>query len=642
MKYLWVCLLIVSSAARAHDLDAQRQRFQKAYAQATQGRAISRAELKALEGYPLYPYLEYLQLKSRLGSLPADEIAQFWREYPDSLLGDRLRTAWLTQLARRGRWDWYARDYTPQGDPELQCSALALDSSRDALVKIREDALALWRVGIARPPACDRLFTAMRDAGLLTDTEVWERILRAVQAGNPQLATAIANRYAAASDVSFAELLVRVHTAPAKGLALPALNHDSPRIRAIVAHGIGRLARQDSDTALRAWAEIGPRYQFSPAESAIVARDIALAAVAQSNAARLTRLDDVPAGANDDLVERFKLSEALNARAWDKLAKWTAEPPRGAKTNPLRWRYWHGRALEELGQPDAARAAFQELARERDYYGFLASDRLGQEYVITHRPVAPTPEELRNLANHPGMRRAEEWYRLGQRVQAYDELRHTLAGRNRRDLEVAAKLVYDWGWYDRAIGLLGEIQSYDDLDLRFPLLHKALVLRFAKARELPPAMVYSIIRGESAFFSDAKSPTGALGLMQVMPRTGEETARKIGLPLASPRQLTRIDTNIAIGSEYLRRVLQQFGGSFPLAAAAYNAGPSRVRAWLATAECTPPDVWVDTIPFAETEAYVRRALYYAAIYEWRLGHTVNSLSRQLANMGAGRTGANRC
>ena len=93
-----------------------------------------------------------------------------------------------------------------------------------------------------------------------------------------------------------------------------------------------------------------------------------------------------------------------------------------------------------------------------------------------------------------------------------------------------------------------------------------------------------------------------------------------------------METNLAIGSEYLRQVLRQFGGSFPLAAAAYNAGPGRVRGWLKNSRCAPADIWVDTIPFAETEGYVRRALFYAAIYEWRLGVTVATLADRMRGM----------
>lgn len=132
--------------------------------------------------------------------------------------------------------------------------------------------------------------------------------------------------------------------------------------------------------------------------------------------------------------------------------------------------------------------------------------------------------------------------------------------------------------------------------------------------------------------TDARSIVGALGLMQLMPETARATAKETGIRLRSPAELKQADKNLALGSAYLAQVLHRFGGSFPLAAAAYNAGPSRVRTWLRAAPCEAADLWVETIPFAETEGYVRRALFYTAIYEWRLGGRVTSLATRMKDM----------
>ena len=89
-----------------------------------------------------------------------------------------------------------------------------------------------------------------------------------------------------------------------------------------------------------------------------------------------------------------------------------------------------------------------------------------------------------------------------------------------------------------------------------------------------------------------------------------------------------------IGSAYLKQVLDRFGGSFSMAAAAYNAGPHRVRSWLPASGCVPADIWVDTIPFTETRRYVRRASFYATVYQWRLDEPIARISSRLTAVDA--------
>ena len=644
MKILLLLCALLPLTLAAGDRTAERARFKQLYSAAMRNEPLAAAQLRTLRAYPLYPYLEYPQLQARLASLPVSDLKKFFATYPDSLLTARLRTAWLRELARRGRWDLFADDYAPQTDPELQCDALAIElrASPGPPSQRLKPVLAMWDSGKAAPATCEPVFTLLRTQGVLTDARVWDRIVLAAQAGNPTLAQDIARRYAARQDQSYTALLVRALGTPGNVLVQKGLGQDSARVRAILGGAVARLARYDLPRALQVWRTAQQRYHFTVLESGPVQRAIALVAVAKEDKRRLDTLAAVPASAVDARIEQGRLREGLRARDWQKLALWTRGEPQGVLTNPLRWRYWHARALEELGRHAAAKKILVRLAKERDYYGFLASDKLGVQYTITDRPVAPGHTELASIAAQPGMKRAAEFFQLGLHGQARDEWNFTLATRTKRELEVAAKLAYDWGWYDRAITVLGQIPSYDDLDLRFPVLHKDLVLRYAKQRALSPALVYSIIRGESAFVTDARSPVGALGLMQLMPLTGEITAKSLGVELTTPDELTLPDKNIAIGSEYLRQVLHQFGGSFPLAAAAYNAGPRRVRQWLANSKCVPADVWVEIIPFAETEAYVRRALFYAAIYEWRLGETVNTLASRMTGFNTHAGGTLEC
>lgn len=118
--------------------------------------------------------------------------------------------------------------------------------------------------------------------------------------------------------------------------------------------------------------------------------------------------------------------------------------------------------------------------------------------------------------------------------------------------------------------------------------------------------------------ADARSQVGATGLMQLMPATAKETARRFGIPLQSPQQVLNPNVNIQLGAAYLSQIYSQFKGNRVLASAAYNAGPGRVRQWLKNAEHLPFDVWVENIPFDETRQYVQNVLTYSVIYGQKL------------------------
>jgi soluble lytic murein transglycosylase len=134
---------------------------------------------------------------------------------------------------------------------------------------------------------------------------------------------------------------------------------------------------------------------------------------------------------------------------------------------------------------------------------------------------------------------------------------------------------------------------------------------------------------------DAKSHVGASGLMQVMPATARWTAKKIGLENFQPKQISDRDTNIAIGTGYLKLVLDNFGGSMPMAAAAYNAGPNRPRMWRgqAGAPVLEAAIWAENVPFPETRDYVKKVLANATNYAALMTGQPQSLKARLGTVG---------
>ena len=156
--------------------------------------------------------------------------------------------------------------------------------------------------------------------------------------------------------------------------------------------------------------------------------------------------------------------------------------------------------------------------------------------------------------------------------------------------------------------------------------------RRANGIGLDPAYVYGLIRQESRFIMDARSHVGASGLMQVMPATAKWTAKKIGLTGFTPDQITDKETNVTIGTGYLKLVLDDFGGSMPMAAAAYNAGPSRPRRWR-DGPVLEGAIWAENVPFQETRDYVKKVLSNTTNYAAIITGKPQSLKARLGQVG---------
>ncbi|WP_172838752.1 lytic transglycosylase domain-containing protein [Solemya velesiana gill symbiont] len=158
--------------------------------------------------------------------------------------------------------------------------------------------------------------------------------------------------------------------------------------------------------------------------------------------------------------------------------------------------------------------------------------------------------------------------------------------------------------------------------------HRQQISQDTEQQNIDDAWVFAVVRQESAFSRDAISPAGAMGLMQLMPKTARSVAKRLKKPKPARRDLLNPKTNIQLGTGYLRQVMEQLGEHQVLATAAYNAGPHRVKKWLPD-EATDADLWIENIPFRETRKYTQRVMAYSVIYERRLSRTPVRLSQKL-------------
>jgi soluble lytic murein transglycosylase len=622
-----ICLCLLPLPALAN-LDQQRKDFSEARKAVRQG-AISRYKklLKGLQDYPLKPYLEYEDLKRRLSQQSVNTVHAFLEANQDSPLHNRLRLQWLKTLARQGRWKQFVADYRDLNNTELACQYAHALQKLDKQPQARIEAEALWLTGKSQPGACDAVFKNWRASGAATPELIWERIRLAMHKRRPSLARYLA-KFLGPAERTWVERWYRMYRRPARMLDHPALQKDTPLVREILLHGLERLARLDAAEAAKRWSEIRSRYTFSQEDIGKLERRIGLSAATQGLADAHELLNRVDISWTDETVHQWRVRSALRAENWNAaLLGIDAMPTEMAQQQT--WQYWRARALEKLGFKKQANEIYTTLSTRHNYHSLLAADRLGVSYSLEGTPLTSTEAELEQIRSLPGIRRAEELYHVGLKVDARREWHHTIANFNKRQLQVAAVLANRWNWHDRVVFTIGRTDTLDDLKLRFPIVYEKQVRRHARRNNIDTAWVFGILRQESAYMSDARSHAGALGLMQLMPRTARYEARKLKLPLRNRYEILNVDKNIRLGTAHLKRVLDINKGNKVLATASYNAGAQRVKSWLPKDNELDADIWIETMPFNETRNYVKKVMATMAIFEKHLGEPVSPLKERL-------------
>jgi soluble lytic murein transglycosylase len=280
--------------------------------------------------------------------------------------------------------------------------------------------------------------------------------------------------------------------------------------------------------------------------------------------------------------------------------------------------YWSGRAAEAAGQADAARAFYVAAAAHPDYfYGQLAAEKLGRPLALTATAL-PTADAaaLSTLRAEPLLRAAIALGPVDRERQTIF-LRHIAASASTADR--AARLAALAAPLERPDLGVNAAKSVRDVAGLALLSASFPVLPLPASLDRQFAIIHAITRQESQFDRGARSSANARGMMQLLPSTAAEQAQKLGLPASPADRLTEDPVwNVTLGSAFIQRLRDAYGGSAPLAVAAYNAGPGNVRKFLAQiGDPRETDVidWIESIPFAETRNYVQRVLENAVVYE---------------------------
>ncbi len=638
-KYLLVIILTsgyLSVADAKMSIEQQRELFTKASKALKRGhiRTFNRLKNK-LKDYPLYPYLEYDYMIKRISRVPEKNIHRFIKTNADSPLSWRLHYSWMKHLARRGKWKKFLKEYRPTSNTRLECYrawALYRTGKKKAADELTR---SLWLVGSSQPRACDKPFDYWIKRGKVTDELRWERIRLAMNKGKVSLARFIAKSMKK-QDRRWVNRWIAMRRRPAANLHLKIYQVDQPVPNMIVRYGVKRLARRDVGAAHDYWESVRKKHlAHAPQETLAIDRYIALQAAYQKHPQALEWLAAVEDA--DEKVQTWRIRVALAQQDWWSALTWIEALPQELK-DLEQWRYWRGRILDLQSESlpvlrTAAERIYASLSENRSYHGFLSADRIGAEVKLNPETLSFSEAELRQTESIPGILRARELFFIGRKVDARREWYRAIEKFSDTQLKQASVLANRWGWHDRAIMTVAKAAHFDDLDVRFPVAYKDIILAEANENEVDPAWVYGVMRQESSFMSDARSHAGALGLMQIMPRTGRLTARAEKVRIRSNKDLLNIKKNIRLGTAYLRRMLDENEGNSVLATASYNAGPYRVKRWLPNQDM-PSDIWVETIPYSETRNYVKRVMSYTVIYDQKLDGKIERIRTRMPDIKA--------
>jgi soluble lytic murein transglycosylase len=621
-RALALLLLMVAAAAQAVGSDEDFLAARKAFRVGDAAKLTVYA--KRLRGHLLEPYVLYYQLKMRLDDASPEDVNAFLTAHRDSPLSERLRGNWLKVLGKSERWDLFGQALPELRDPDLELTCYALQfHGRANPEEALEEARPLWFVPGRLPQSCMPLMKALRESGALSSDDIWTRIRYALEAGRVSLARQLA-RQLPPGEAPAPHLLEAARSNPAGYLERRRFNLKYRGGRETVMFAAHRLARTSPPQAAQHWESLEDR--FSPEERAYVWSLIGYLGARAHDPGALGWYSR--AGENlSDLQLAWKVRAALRARAWPEVLA-AIEAMTEEESRQPAWRYWKARALMEGGRTHEAERILKPLATEFNFYGQLAVEELGGKIeapLVAYRPSAAEVDAMSELI---GIRRALELYRLGERIDANLEWAWATRGFDDKQLLAAARVARRYENYDRAISTANRTVSLHDFSLRYPAPYRDVMQVHAEQFALDEAWIYGLIRQESRFIANARSQAGARGLMQLMPSTARWVARRLGLKNWRWSRMTDVDTNINLGTYYLRHVLDAVDGHTLLASAGYNAGPRRARDWRSE---TPIEgaIYAETIPFDETRNYVKRVMANTTYYAHNFSQELQSLKQRL-------------
>lgn len=532
--------------------------------------------------------------------------AEFLQSQNQSAMGESVRNAWLKSLGQRNQIVLFQQQYAllaPEGrDQETRCyaNAFGLENNNRFVNELLEETGKL-------PAGCNTLL--QNRATQLNPSRAWRRV-RGLIASNQitdarALAAALGSPLESATGYGVQENLLR-----------SVIGADAQKSPDAAASRLQQIAGSlNSEQVGFSWGVLATVH----AKNQNFAN--ALHYYRQADRSQL----------NTEQFEWYARS-ALRLQNWQELDNIIASMPANLQ-NDATWLYWRGRALTAQGHNAQAANLYQQAARTgRNFYAVLSTEALGQRINTQNNVPEALPQNVAQLERDGAIHRALSLYHTSKlyggdwkmRRQAQTEWRYATRGMNETTLLTAAQLAFNHEFYEMAINSAERTNDLLNYRLRYITPFRDLVVRYGNMHGVDAAWIYGLIRQESRFVMGAQSSAGAQGLMQVMPATAREIARKIGM---DNNELYTTEGNIRMGTWYMADARRNLQNNEVLATAGYNAGPGRARRWQGNA--MEGAIYAETIPFNETRDYVKKVMTNAVYYASVLNQPQTSLTQRM-------------
>ena len=578
------------------------------------------------KGHPLYGYVELWNLLLQLKNNPTDtsvlsQLSAFSSRHADEYLGERAQG----ELARfyafhddtknfEARW---AKLSWQKSEADLRCLRLAVLLQRKHTKKtLTEAKKELVATPIIQEKACQRLVSATLKA---SPKWSWDYLLILLQKNKIRLAREFLDSPAAKTLPVRAATLKSVLVSPKNWYAKNKKRLSRVPSRQLV---VAALALARSDTEAASLMANAATKRLDATTRTLLWGHIAYQAALNHDkkAARYYQNAGNTLAASQTLVNReavltWHVRAYLREMNWPRVLTTIQHLPASIAKDST-WVYWKARALWATKKRTQAKELFKKISHDSSFYGLLARDALHLPYEKGMMTLEPPLTEAKkaSFVENPHIQRALRFYALDLFYEGNREWAWAMRTMGKRERLELAQYALEIGLTHRAIntstttGVLVRSQAY-------PKAHEKAVVEAARVAGLSEDWLFGLIRQESRFISTAKSSVGALGLMQVMPRTARWVAKKLALKNYQDDALTKLDTNLVIGAQYLKLVSDNFEGSIPLSCAGYNAGPSRAVLWRSRLTKTVEGaIFAETIPFTETRGYVKHVAANTAQY----------------------------
>ena len=573
-----------------------------------------------LKDYPLAPYLEYEQIENNFSKMPTRQVDAFLQKNEGAFIAKKLHQSWMGHLAHNREWTLFRTYYRSDLSSEtLDCHKLQADLAlADNPDVVYIGMYSMWLKPHSLPDSCNRIFAEWKDRGYQTQELIWKRFQMALTGGDSRL-TRYLGETLRGEEAKLAERLQN----PVRHMNyfmeyLASTEQAIPLESRTVKYILRQYTHRDHERVARLLENHNP-----PMNEEDVAEIRKLCAwymakesgyKAQEWLARNTTTSD----RND--YHEHRLRFALQDKEW-KLYQYVYRQAPLAVQEQQEWLYWYAISQRETRtrDKDPARTPDAILTRLSTEYGFYAV-LAAEAKKLPHLPQASKPvsdivvttEVARKLAP------ALEFYRMGDKASANREWYFTTKAFNKDEWAQAGMMAHEVAWYDKSIHALGKAEYWWATEQRFPIVFEQHFREHSQKQSIAQGWLFAMARQESAFSPTARSPVGALGILQLMPETARRVASKLNVPYSQER-LVEPSYNIRLGTQYLKDMLGRFDNNYVLATAAYNAGPGKVREWLEMRPITEDWAhWVATIPYKETRQYVQNIMAFSKIYQAKL------------------------